>query len=645
MKSSQVEVSTLPKLNLDAGMWQRLIFVWKLLKNDRKSMVFLVFFEIFFSLLNAVIPYFAKFQIDHLSGNTPAWISLSDTNYFFLLLLIPVLLELFRLFLFNRIQYWLEQRFRHSLRLTLRGLIWQRLKTFDGAFFQNPQNQPIIDSAQDGASAVLGYFFFFLRQTSAVVTVLAIFPLLGTISWTLLAAVVCSALALMVITQLSRQAKLAGGIEDLQMSDRARRVQWALQRNFVHLRQYAAADKMILESENIEEQRFNLNQKQYRRDQFFSNLQWSSEQLFTMGVTLWVGIQVFAGVMTLGTFTLTISYIKQLYSLFSSLMSSLTEWFELNLNFTAIQFFFALKTRLNQSESHIDELKVPLTLRLEGVSFSYPELWEDEQKFMEFRISQLEEMMKKTGYRWYSHEIDRWKSSAKRTQKSSQVLANIDLTLQTGKLTAVLGRNGAGKTTLTQLLLHEYEPDQGHVSLNDILLPEYDQIFLLRQYSLLQQKPFLLSEYSVRENILLATSEKISDTKIWSMLEEIDAKNFIQALPDGLNTVIGRDTLFSGGQEQLLALARCLIAPRPIIIFDEASSQLDVERERLVLDALRRRLDASAVLFITHRVSVARKADEIVMIDGGKVVERGTHTDLLKQTGLYAKFWNTQIED
>lgn len=632
-------------LQLDSGMWQRLLFVWQLLKNDRKAMVLLVVLEVVFSLLNAVIPYFAKFQIDHLSGSTPRWVNLSATTYFFLLLAVPVLLELLRLFVFNRVQYWVEQRFRHSLRLSLDSLIWERLKTFDGAFFQNPQNAPIIYSAQDSASSVIGYFFFFLRQTRAVVTVLAILPLLGSISWMLLAAVLVTALSLVLITQWSRQAKLAGGLEDLQMSDKARRVQWALKSSFPHLRQYAAVDKMIDESQRIEEQRFLLSQRQYRREQLFSNLQWSSEQVFTMGVTLWVGFQVFSGAMTIGTFTLTVSYIQQLYRLFSDLMSSLNDWLELNLNFTAIQFFFALKTRLKYSETRVNSLSLPLTLTLHDVDFTYPELWADEQKFMEFRVQQLEEMMKKTGYRWYSHEIDRWKSSMQKTQHNSQVLHQVNFALQTGKVTAVLGRNGAGKTTLTQLLLHEYEPDAGQALLNGIPLYDYDQTFLLQQFALLQQQPFLLMEYSVRENILLASQEQVSDEKIWSVLEEIDAKNFVKAMPQGLDTVIGRDTQFSGGQQQLLALARCLVSPRPIIIFDEASSQLDVERERLVLAALRRRLDVSAVLFITHRVSVARKADEIVMIDKGKIVEHGTHTELLSQKGLYAKFWNTQVED
>lgn len=641
--STKSTASPVDQLSLEASTWQRLRFVWQLLQRKRVSMLALIGFEIFFALLSAVIPYFTKLQIDQLSGANPQIFGLTGVPMFMLLLAVPAGLELVRLVVFDSLRRWVEERFRHDLRRALDLLIWERMRTFDAAFFQNPQNQPIIQSAQSSASAVTGYFFFFLDQLRSVVTVLAILPLLGNISWPLLLVVLVSALILMVVTQWSRQAHIVQGIETQELADRQRRVHWALEDNFVTLRQFAAIDRLVKESEAMQDERLRLEQRQYQRERFFHNLEWTCEQFFTLGITLFVGLQVFSGAMSVGTFTLTISYVRQLHSLFQNLLTGLNRWFELNLNFTAIQFFFSLKSRLKVGERRVSELTVPVQLKMEGVSFAYPALWQDEQKFLEFRVEQLEKMMKKTGYSWYSHELKRWKRVLQRSTEEVEVLHDISLTLETGHLTALLGRNGAGKTTMTQLLFHDFEPTAGQVTLNGVPLFEYDQHFLMQQYALLQQRPFIMPEYSVRENLTLSVIEPVTDEQIWEILEELEAADFVRDLPNGLDTRIGRDTRFSGGQEQLLAVARVLIAPRPVIIFDEGSSQLDVEKEVMVLKALRRRLPTSAILFITHRVSVARKADTIVMIDAGKIVEEGRHDALLKKNGLYAHFWNLQV--
>ncbi len=607
-------------------------------------MVAIILLTIVIAVLNAITPFFLKYQIDYLSGAVEPLADVPQSMYFFLLLVIPAALELLRIFVFSRIQYWFEQRFRHSLRMSLQEIIWERMKLLDGAFFKNPQNQPIVEAAQRSSYGVVEYFFFFLDQVRSITTMLAIFPLLLFVSWKLLVAILLASAVMIVISEWSRQERLRSNVENLHMTDEARRSYIALRQDFSNLRQYSALEKLIDEFKYFEDKSFSVRVEQENRRRFFDNLSWLGEQILTVGTSLWVGLQVFSGSMTLGTFTLTLSYVRQLHSLFLGMIQSVGQWLELNTDFTAVQFFFSLQSRLQSGTLGRKTLQNPITLELKNVQFTYPELWKDGQEFRKFRIQQLEQIVKRTGARWYRHEIEEWKAGLQEQGKNDPVLHNISLSLQTGEITTLLGRNGAGKTTITQLLLHEYEPNSGEVLLNGVDLYQYNQEFLLQQYSLLQQKPFILPEFSIRENVVLGSDKKISDSEIWKILEEIDAANFVRKLPKQLDAVIGRDTNFSGGQEQLLALGRCFLSPRPVIIFDEASSQLDVEHELKILQALQRRKKQSAILFITHRVSVARKADRIVMIDDGRIVQTGTHADLVKTPGLYQQFWQTQVE-
>jgi ABC-type multidrug transport system fused ATPase/permease subunit len=143
-------------------------------------------------------------------------------------------------------------------------------------------------------------------------------------------------------------------------------------------------------------------------------------------------------------------------------------------------------------------------------------------------------------------------------------------------------------------------------------------------------------------------SEKLQNNqeRIKSVLKDLELDGFIDTLPKNLDTIIDEDTSLSGGQKQLLAVARTLLQQRPFLIFDEGSSQLDAEKEFLVMKQLLKVKREAGVLFITHRMSVARKADYIYVIDEGRIVQEGTHSELVdEKNGLYSKFWSLQMVD
>ncbi len=207
----------------------------------------------------------------------------------------------------------------------------------------------------------------------------------------------------------------------------------------------------------------------------------------------------------------------------------------------------------------------------------------------------------------------------------------------------MVGKNGSGKTTATHLLQHHFEAESGSLLLDDQPAHTFAQPDLLSQFGWIKQQPLILDRYSLEENLLFGASNPDKTRKRFDpLLEKLGLLPAVLALPKKYESVLGEDTHFSGGQKQLIAIARVLLQERSFLFFDEGSSQLDLEKEFAVLQVLNEIKQTTGILFITHRMSVARKADWIYVMDEGKVVQSGTHNDLLKTEGLYQHFWNMQ---
>ena len=225
--------------------------------------------------------------------------------------------------------------------------------------------------------------------------------------------------------------------------------------------------------------------------------------------------------------------------------------------------------------------------------------------------------------------------------ESGEILKGISFTAKAGTLTAIVGPSGAGKTTMSALIPRLYDVTSGSILINGEDIRSYTLQSLRDQIGVVAQDPHLFHE-SIAENLRYAKSDA-TDEELIAACKSAQIWNLIESLPNGLDTMVGeRGHRLSGGEKQRLAIARMLLKAPAIVILDEATAHLDSENEELVQEALKTALIGRTSLVIAHRLSTVMNADQILVVSDGQIIERGTHAELMKSSGLYSELFSRQ---
>jgi ATP-binding cassette subfamily B protein/subfamily B ATP-binding cassette protein MsbA len=320
------------------------------------------------------------------------------------------------------------------------------------------------------------------------------------------------------------------------------------------------------------------------------------------GLILWIGARhVLQGTLTVGGILLFLVYLGSLQTqmkVFANIYTALQ-----GLNASADRVLEVLRAEPELTEkktAHVFERRVRGEIEFQNVSFGY--------------------------------------------EPGREVLKNISLHIDAGETLAIVGPSGAGKTTLINLVPRFFDPWEGRVLLDGIDVRDVQIESLRQQVALVLQEPFLFGKHSIAENIGYAKPDA-SRQEIEAAARVANAHEFIQRLPQGYDTVLGeRGATLSGGERQRLAIARAVLKDAPIVILDEPTSALDAQTEHSLLEALERLMEGRTTLIIAHRLSTVRRADRIVVLDAGRIVECGSHDELMADGSFYAHYHNIQFQ-
>ncbi|WP_174564528.1 ABC transporter ATP-binding protein [Nocardia inohanensis] len=311
--------------------------------------------------------------------------------------------------------------------------------------------------------------------------------------------------------------------------------------------------------------------------------------------------------------------LTRLYSPLTALASARVDIMSALVSFERVFEILDLKPLIQDAPDATEVPAGPVAVELDAVSFGYPSAGK-------VSLASLEDVA----------TLD--------TRGGEEVLHEITLRAEPGQMVALVGSSGAGKSTIAQLVSRLYDVDSGAVRLGGKDVRELTGKSIQATVGLVTQDGHLFHE-TIRANLLLAQPEATED-EIWDALRRARLYDLISTLPDGLDTVVGeRGYRLSGGERQRLTIARLLLKQPRVVILDEATASLDSTSEAAVQEALAEALDGRTALVIAHRLSTIRNADQIVVLEHGRIVERGDHTQLLAAGGRYAELYRTQFAD
>ena len=350
------------------------------------------------------------------------------------------------------------------------------------------------------------------------------------------------------------------------------------------------------------------------------------------------GSLVINGVFSIGTIVAFGSYLSMLYRSLQNLANAPVEFSTSVVSFERVFEVIDLPVDIKEEKQTITFKDISGKIRFKNVTFYY----EDETQPALQVVKRFGRITDEKPARAANNMEQETDGEDNTTQARERALENISFTAKPGEVTALVGPSGAGKTTLTYLIPRLYDPDSGSIFLDGVDIRKASLESLRSQIGMVTQESYLFHD-TIRTNLLYARPDA-SQEEIETASRAANIHDFIMELPNRYDTIVGeRGYRLSGGEKQRVALARVILKNPRILVLDEATSSLDSESEALIQEALQRVMHGRTSIVIAHRLSTILNANQILVLDRGRIIEKGTHQKLLEKKGLYASLYSTQF--
>ena len=358
------------------------------------------------------------------------------------------------------------------------------------------------------------------------------------------------------------------------------------------------------------------------------------------------GVLAIDGVVTIGTLVAFAGLLGRLYGPVTALSNVQVDVMSALVSFERVFEVLDLRPMITDAEDAVDLPEGPLDVELDDVRFAYPQADQVSIVSLEGEPTRNADALADGGEPAAAVAVEAVDADPREVDETphggEEVLKGITLRVDPGTMLALVGPSGAGKTTLSTMVARLYDPTSGAVRIAGLDLRQVRQASLHRAVGVVTQDAHLFHD-TVRANLLYARPDA-SEAELFDALRAAHVEPLVQRLPEGLDTVVGeRGHRLSGGEKQRVAIARLLLRSPRIVVLDEATAHLDSESEAAVQQALDSAMAGRTSIVIAHRLSTVRKADSIAVVDRGRIVEQGTHAELLHAGGLYAELYETQF--
>ena len=635
-------------LDKKSGVWKRLSIIIPI--------------SLWATILSIVSPLFIKWELDAI---TQKWtsinggilnIQLKDTFQ----VVVAILLASLALGILNQFLWWLRNRISEIINYEADSYLEDKfnkyLQRFDSSFLGAENNLRLVRNLQWSLNALQNQFLKLIQLLIEIpISIIGLLAVVQFLHPYLMILVVAFTIIFMSIDTYKAKVWRQYEIVENRLSEQKNQLSWRVVWYFNNFLTNGWLNNVYKLYTDKRAKWFEFRKKQVFKDQ---NISFASSILYEISNFCNLALAAFLVItdkITLGTLSVFGYYGDRIKELLNKVGELFKIVIEMRYNLFRLSFLLNMKPKLDYSNITPFEEKDIDSIEFKNVTFAYPAFFEDERKYLNSIKEKLgvtsdkpknivqkvmslatptgsnKEIMKEL------EELDQMFDSA---GQNKIILNNLNFKLNKGRIYAIVGYNGAGKTTLTRLIKRTLDSQQGDIMINSRAIKSIDPLLIKQYISSLEQNSYLIDSLTVRDNLLMGATRTITDDEIWTILKELGLDGSIKSL----DQIVGEGVSFSGGQAQLIELTRILLNPKPIVILDEGTNQLDAIKEAKVMELIKQKTKDCIVIFITHRMTTCNKCDEVIVIDQGKLEVSGKPAELLKGKNLFRTFWDVQVK-